>query len=874
MRLSRYSGYWGGGTALAVAAGVLGFTGHGLVARTVDTLTGQAWLFNATNSSVSRVDGYSGKTASQVGVGGLHGPANIVNSPNGAVIIDGSGGLTKVNNDDFTTSGPIRLFSGASTTAASGAGALYAVDQAQGLIQQLDDSGNGLKPIGPRISVGASVTSPVVAPDGSLYAAVPSEGDVAHVKSGRLNAIADVSHPTDQLSLVLAGNSPVAVDLTAGTAVPIGQAAVAGPATQLPAGFQTVQVAGSSTHDGVVALIGNSSVQVLDTQQRAVEPATQLQPHVAPTAAAMVGDIVVLINAQGRNILVVNTSSHSVEPPIKLTGNQTPDSLAVVDSLVFVNGSGGSGAVVVNSTGSVTPVSKYLPPPPPKPLQVKTPPTTPPPTVPPKSGNTNTYVPSHGRSAKPSAPGAPQRPTAIAGNATATVGWGAAAPDGSAITSYVVTWTGSAGDTGSTTVPGTALSANVTGLSNGTTYTFTIAAVNGVGKGPAATTPPVTPSSEVPDAPGAVTATTPQGDGSVTLTWTPADHGYHVASYTVWQYQSSGSPVALQTGITGTTVTLGNTQGIAVGTPIQFQVSAVGPSGATGTLSAPTAAVTPYDPPNAPTVAVGQVAQDGSSATVNVSCDTTCQQGRPPASYSVAVGSNSPITVTANSDGSQVSVPISNLTPNQTYNVSVTVKDTAGLPSSAAGTAVISTPGPPAVSGIGFNVSGLNITVTANVNTGGLATNCYVTINGTSINQGGSCSGITVSVPTYNTNYIAQFFAQNPDGSQVTTGSFTSGLKPLTADASTAFGSCPGGTYCGADSHAQPDPHFVKNRGTIVTGGTPVQASCYTVGGPVQGIVSGWTGTYTLWVDIPGLGYMNQLYFPSPDSVTAGLPGC
>ena len=91
--------------------------------------------------------------------------------------------------------------------------------------------------------------------------------------------------------------------------------------------------------------------------------------------------------------------------------------------------------------------------------------------------------------------GAPTHPAATAGNAEATVSWGAAAANGSAITNYVITWSG-----GEQTVSGSTLGKTITGLSNGTSYVFTIAAVN-ASAGPRAPTPAVTPSSNVPNAP-------------------------------------------------------------------------------------------------------------------------------------------------------------------------------------------------------------------------------------------------------------------------------------------------------------------------------------------------------------------------------------
>jgi hypothetical protein len=73
--------------------------------------------------------------------------------------------------------------------------------------------------------------------------------------------------------------------------------------------------------------------------------------------------------------------------------------------------------------------------------------------------------------------------TAAAGNAQASVAWTAPGSDGGQpITSYVVT-----SSPGGRTCTWTAgpLSCTVTGLTNGTSYTFTVRALNAVGQGPA-----------------------------------------------------------------------------------------------------------------------------------------------------------------------------------------------------------------------------------------------------------------------------------------------------------------------------------------------------------------------------------------------------
>ena len=96
--------------------------------------------------------------------------------------------------------------------------------------------------------------------------------------------------------------------------------------------------------------------------------------------------------------------------------------------------------------------------------------------------------------APPTAPSAPTSVVATAGNATASVTWVAPVDNGgAAIQSYTVT--ANPGGVAQTVV---GPSATFTGLTNGTTYTFSVIARNSVGTGPVATSNPVTPSAPPP----------------------------------------------------------------------------------------------------------------------------------------------------------------------------------------------------------------------------------------------------------------------------------------------------------------------------------------------------------------------------------------
>jgi hypothetical protein len=178
-------------------------------------------------------------------------------------------------------------------------------------------------------------------------------------------------------------------------------------------------------------------------------------------------------------------------------------------------------------------------------------------------------------------PDAPTIGTATAGNGQATVTFTAPTNDGgSAISSYTVT------SSGGQPATGTASPITVTGLTNGTAYTFTVTATNGEGTSTAsAASNSVTPAT-VPDAPTIGTATAGNGQATVTFTAPTNDGGSAISGYTV---TSSGGQTA-----TGTASPITVT-GLTNGTAYTFTVTAANGVG-TGAASAASNSVTPTAP--------------------------------------------------------------------------------------------------------------------------------------------------------------------------------------------------------------------------------------------------------------------------------------
>lgn len=159
---------------------------------------------------------------------------------------------------------------------------------------------------------------------------------------------------------------------------------------------------------------------------------------------------------------------------------------------------------------------------------------------------------------------------ATRGDKSAQVTWTPAADNGSPITAYTIT--ASPGGA-TTTVAGTLTTAKIIGLTNGSTYTFTVKAANALGLSPASpASAPVVPAT-VPGTPTEVTAT--RGPRSATISWrAPTDNGSPITGYTI----------TINPG--GTTATLAGTQtrttikGLTNGTSYTFTVTATNTVGA------------------------------------------------------------------------------------------------------------------------------------------------------------------------------------------------------------------------------------------------------------------------------------------------------
>ena len=168
-------------------------------------------------------------------------------------------------------------------------------------------------------------------------------------------------------------------------------------------------------------------------------------------------------------------------------------------------------------------------------------------------------------------PGAPTIGTATRGDQQATVAFTPPVMIGTGIPTYTAT-----SSPGGFTASGSGSPLVVTGLSNGTSYTFTVTATNPFGSATSGASTPVTPAG-VPATPNAPTASLPSTYGNTTasLSWTaPSNNGSAITDYLIQFSSNAGS--SWTTFADGTsTATSTTVTGLSNGTAYVFRVAAV-----------------------------------------------------------------------------------------------------------------------------------------------------------------------------------------------------------------------------------------------------------------------------------------------------------
>lgn len=277
------------------------------------------------------------------------------------------------------------------------------------------------------------------------------------------------------------------------------------------------------------------------------------------------------------------------------------------------------------------------------------------------------------------APGAPTGVTATPGNASVSLAWSApAATGGSPIIDYYIE-VSSGGQAYQRYADGisTATSAVVSGLTNGTQYSFKVYAVTSAGESAASSVVSATPSAApaAPSAPQNLVAT--PGNASITLSWqAPISSGtqpitdyvveYRLASASSWTLFADGVSTSLSATITG----------LVNGSSYVCRVSGKSSVGV-GTAAVSSAVTPKASVPGAPTINSAAVSGGTAGITWIPPFDNG---GSAITSYTIQSSTNGTTwTTVATTGSSATSASIANLPASSTYSFRVAAQNSSGL---------------------------------------------------------------------------------------------------------------------------------------------------------------------------------------------------
>jgi RHS repeat-associated protein len=461
------------------------------------------------------------------------------------------------------------------------------------------------------------------------------------------------------------------------------------------------------------------------------------------------------------------------------------------------------------------------------------------------SGESGSWTPRANITWQYYAPAAPTGLTATAGNQSAALAWTAADGHGQ-LTGNTVTVKSGGSTVAVYPLAGTATSYTVTGLTNGTAYTFEVTATNDGGTGPAAVSGSVTPKS-VPLAPANVVAT--RGDVSLSVTWTlPDANGSPLTSQTITTRRVADGVQVAQS-VLGATATSSTVPGLTNGTAYTASVSGTNALGvgAEGT----SASVTPAALPGAP----GAVTATPGNGQIAVTWTAAAANGDPVSAYTVAtyLSSTGALVSTQNVSGTATSCSVTGLTNGQGYYSYVNATNGVGAgPAVTTGTVVpVAVPGAPtAVTGVG-TYGGANVSWTAPASNGGSPITSYTVVaspGGASV----SAAGTTATLNGLNNGWSYTFTvtATNAVGTGPASAA-SGGVVPNDAPP----GAPTGGTVTAGD-HAVTLTWTPPNMSgkTAITGYTvtaqPGGRSVTAAAGATSATVTGLTAGTTYWLAV------------------------
>jgi Fibronectin type III domain len=805
-----------------LAATALTVLGLGAADTAVTNFDASSWVWSSGRSEVERVNGVTARVDTRAKIKDSQNHEIQITQTDKYLILRDleTGQVTALDLTTLQVSAVMPSTPGFGVSVALHGDAAFVIDSVLGQVRQLDP--RTLSPSGDPITLPKGLTPGGFDGKGLLWIAVPSEGTVVSIQPGSGGAspkvvrTVSVASPGHDFELSALDDGVAVLDNT------VQKLSVVGESVQtvdipidkpgiMPDRTVGTPIAITVADDRIVVLVDGTNVQQLKV------------PGTGPVGAAVAYAGHVYTPNSSTGVVHETDTSGKLLNDIKLPSTTGKVELEVRENYLFINSPDGSNAKVVNDQHVVREVNKYQDgvlggdplPPPPQPTQAA------PPIGP---------------------PGLPQAVTASAGNASATVTWRKASDNGSPVLRYVVEGFGAP-----IVVGASQRSVDITGLTNGTSYRFSVYAENAKGRSGKAFAPPVIPTSDVPDPPASVTATA-NPDGTVTVTWPAANgQGRAITSYRVTSI--TGGVTAPVGAVTTTSMVIAR-GGLPFGTQFAFTVVSINNINAASTDSPVSNTVIPFTTPGAP-VGLTAATVPNQRGAIQVNWGAAPSNGRPITKYEVEKPDGTITDVTAGT-----TVTLNGFPDDTAITVKVRAVNLAG--NGPDGTTSARTIGAPSLTVTGSTPNYNSISVTLTPNNRGGASTCSLAVAGAgTVSAACANAPVTLTVGGLwpNNTYSYTVSITNPVGSASANGTQASNQMRFTVV-------CPNNTggYCNSGIWAYQTP---SQQGTADSPAMPVGATgipeCHIAGNRVINATP-WGGKSTdQWVRFQHSG---TAYFP------------
>ncbi|MEU6715183.1 hypothetical protein ABZ897_27270 [Nonomuraea sp. NPDC046802] len=314
-----------------------------------------AWLWTTAKGRIVHVNGLSGEVDGYLDDKAGRKLRVVQDGGNVLLVDDRTGYVSRVEPSQLKVA-QTRDFGAAGLQLAVSGTTGYAVDPAEGKVQQIDPA--TLNTVGAPITLPGPLGAARIDGGGRLWVPVTAKGEVVPVSGGRAATPLKVGEPGEELSVTIAGSLPVVVNTRAATATMIGEDGGVGEIT-LPKEVARAAKGGAltpaSTEGSLVPVLtpGEAGLLVvIDTASNSVQSTKFASADPAKLGVPQVLGSKVYVPDQSSGSLIVWDSAEGGDPTkLQVAQGPGPVDVFVKDGLLWANDENGDKAIVIDPEG-------------------------------------------------------------------------------------------------------------------------------------------------------------------------------------------------------------------------------------------------------------------------------------------------------------------------------------------------------------------------------------------------------------------------------------------------------------------------------------------------------------------------------------------